>query len=61
VIASIESQLGGKADFDWRAEGLICRLSVPLTQHVDAPVSDQPPASIFDRNGAGLTSRSADA
>jgi len=30
VIASIESQLGGTADFDWRAEGLICRLSVPL-------------------------------
>jgi hypothetical protein len=32
VIASIESQLGGRAEFDWRAEGLICRLSVPLTQ-----------------------------
>jgi PAS domain S-box-containing protein len=30
VIASIESQLGGKADFDWRPEGLLCRLSVPL-------------------------------
>ena len=32
VIASIESQLGGQAVFDWRSEGLICRLSVPLTQ-----------------------------
>ncbi len=31
VIASIESQLGGQAKFDWRSEGLICRLSVPLT------------------------------
>jgi PAS domain S-box-containing protein len=30
VIASIESQLGGKAEFDWRSEGLICRLTVPL-------------------------------
>jgi PAS domain S-box-containing protein len=30
VIASIESQLGGHAEFDWRREGLICRLSVPL-------------------------------
>jgi len=30
VIASIESQLGGRANFDWRTEGLICRLSVPL-------------------------------
>ncbi len=32
VIASIESQLGGQAEFDWRPEGLICRLSVPLKQ-----------------------------
>jgi len=31
VIASIESQLGGKAEFDWRPEGLVCRLSVPLS------------------------------
>jgi two-component sensor histidine kinase len=30
VIASIESQLGGKACFEWRLEGLICRLTVPL-------------------------------
>ena len=30
VIASIESQLGGQAEFDWRSEGLVCRLSVPL-------------------------------
>jgi PAS domain S-box-containing protein len=32
VIASIESQLGGHAEFDWRPEGLICRLAVPLKQ-----------------------------
>ena len=36
VIASIESQLGGQAEFDWRSEGLICRLSVPLTANIDA-------------------------
>jgi PAS domain S-box-containing protein len=36
VIASIESQLGGQAEFDWRSEGLICRLSVPLTADVTA-------------------------
>ena len=30
VIASIELQLGGQAEFDWRPEGLICRLSVPI-------------------------------
>jgi two-component sensor histidine kinase len=34
VIASIESQLGGQAEFDWRSEGLICRLSVPLTPEI---------------------------
>ena len=34
VIASIESQLGGQAEFDWRTEGLICRLSVPLTPDI---------------------------
>jgi PAS domain S-box-containing protein len=32
VIASIESQLGGRADFDWHPAGLICRLTVPLAQ-----------------------------
>ena len=30
VIASIESQLGGTAEFDWRPEGLVCCLTVPL-------------------------------
>ena len=30
VIASIESQLGGQAKFDWHSEGLVCRLCVPL-------------------------------
>jgi len=34
VIASIESQLGGRAEFDWRPEGLICSLSVPLAKTV---------------------------
>jgi PAS domain S-box-containing protein len=34
VIASIESQLGGHAEFDWRAEGLVCRLSVPLKPNI---------------------------
>jgi PAS domain S-box-containing protein len=30
VIASIETQLGGVVEFDWRSEGVICRLTVPL-------------------------------
>jgi two-component sensor histidine kinase len=36
VIASIESQLGGKALFDWRSEGLICRLLVPFMRQNDS-------------------------
>ncbi|HKU06704.1 MAG TPA: HWE histidine kinase domain-containing protein [Bradyrhizobium sp.] len=36
VLASIESQLGGRADFDWRSEGLLCRLSVPLSPQAGA-------------------------
>jgi PAS domain S-box-containing protein len=41
VIASIESQLGGQAEFDWRPEGLVCCLTVPLPQRQFAaePVS----------------------
>ncbi len=30
LMASVESQLGGRALFEWRPEGLICRLLVPL-------------------------------
>ena len=40
VIASIESQLGGRAEFDWRAEGLVCKLSVPLSPDLAAPEQD---------------------
>jgi hypothetical protein len=32
LLASVESQLGGQAQFDWRAEGLLCRLEVPLAR-----------------------------
>jgi hypothetical protein len=40
----VESQLGGQAEFNWRAEGLLCRLEVPLTRKTVAP----PAASKFD-------------
>jgi PAS domain S-box-containing protein len=40
VIASIESQLGGRADFDWRREGLLCRLSVPLSPQPALPARE---------------------
>jgi two-component sensor histidine kinase/CheY-like chemotaxis protein len=35
VIASIETQLGGRALFDWRPEGLCCQLSVPIPETRD--------------------------
>ncbi len=37
LMASVESQLGGQALFDWRAEGLVCRLLVPLTRKIQLP------------------------
>ena len=30
VIASIETQLAGRVDFDWRADGLVFKLAIPL-------------------------------
>jgi two-component sensor histidine kinase len=32
ILAGIEAQLGGQVSFDWRAEGLVCRLQVPVTE-----------------------------
>ena len=49
VIASIESQLGGKAEFDWRSEGLICRLTVPLTRDAQAREAGHPSAATNGR------------
>jgi two-component sensor histidine kinase len=61
VIASIESQLGGQAEFDWRSEGLICRLSVPLMQDVaQRPINNRQNPAV-NGDGAELASRSADA
>src|SRR4029077_6714078 len=52
VIASIESQLGGQAQFDWRTEGLVCRLSVPLIQDATLQRSLDHP-SLAVNGGAG--------
>ena len=51
VIASIESQLGGHAQFDWRSEGLICRLSVPLMQDGAAQLHGNRPNPPAGGNG----------
>jgi PAS domain S-box-containing protein len=53
VIASIESQLGGQAEFDWRPEGLVCRLTVPLPQRQFAAE----PVSAADDSGLRLAER----
>ena len=61
ALAAIESQLGGQADFDWRSEGLICRLSVPLMQEAaPRPINGRQNQAV-NGNGAELASRSADA
>jgi len=39
ILAGIESQLGGQALFDWRPEGLVCHLSVPVAEK--APVQSR--------------------
>ena len=36
ITSSIERQLGGRAAFDWRREGLACALRVPRVQRPDA-------------------------
>jgi two-component sensor histidine kinase len=57
VIASIETQLGGQALFDWRAEGLICRLLVPLPPQAAASDANErkvpPPVNTALRMSAG--------
>jgi PAS domain S-box-containing protein len=51
LMASVESQLGGQALFDWRTEGLICRLLVPLERQVSTPMpNDRYAATTADRS-----------
>jgi len=51
LLASVESQLGGQARFDWRAEGLLCRLEVPLTRK---PAATTPTGKFEDTGSAEL-------
>jgi two-component sensor histidine kinase len=39
IAASVEQQLGGKAGFDWRPEGLKVELTIPLDQIRVAPLT----------------------
>jgi PAS domain S-box-containing protein len=52
VIASIESQLGGQAEFDWRSEGLVCRLTVPLMQGVTSWAVNNRPNFVLNGNAS---------
>ncbi len=61
VIASIESQLGGEARFDWRREGLLCQLSVPLSPTLARPDSAVPQGGVIENGNPERTVRSADA
>ena len=54
VIASTKSQLGGKADFDWRPEGLLCVLSVPLAPKTAMPERASMREATVERVGTGL-------
>lgn len=55
LLASVESQLGGQARFDWRAEGLLCRLEVPLTRKPAAT----PPSEKFEDTGSAELQRAS--
>jgi PAS domain S-box-containing protein len=61
VITSIESQLGGQVEFDWRSEGLICRLSVPLMHGEETRQRNKHQNPAINGNGTELVARSADA
>ena len=55
LLASVESQLGGQVMFDWRVEGLVCRLEVPLIQKTALTV----PPENFDALISGALQRAS--
>jgi PAS domain S-box-containing protein len=61
VIASIESQLGGQAEFDWRPEGLLCRLAMPLSPRIVAQERNQLREASVERPRGERAARAADA
>src|ERR1700726_1189539 len=60
LIATVESQLGGRALFDWRDEGLVCQLSVPLAKDGAQRLPGRhPPAATADGSASEPALRSA--
>jgi two-component sensor histidine kinase/CheY-like chemotaxis protein len=54
IAAGIESQLGGRADFDWRPEGLCCTLTIPRsTVESRARMNGQAAASEANETSTG--------
>jgi PAS domain S-box-containing protein len=52
IKASVEGQLDGKVEFDWRQDGLRCSLSVPLQAKPEVFPNTDGPAERPDANGA---------
>jgi PAS domain S-box-containing protein len=59
VIASIESQLGGQALFDWRSEGLVCRLLIPLPPQAALSEASERKAPPLANNGFQMSASPA--
>ena len=59
LMKSIESQLGGQALFDWRSEGLVCRLSVPLAQQAEESDTSGQPSKMMSGDTSERLSQSA--
>jgi two-component sensor histidine kinase/ActR/RegA family two-component response regulator len=61
ITASIEQQLGGKAEFDWEPQGLRCLFSIPRSELAKSPsvrtLRNGADASVGGGNGAGLAAR----
>ena len=54
ILASIESQLRGQADFNWRREGLRCKISVPLCNAIETVSEESHDVAEATITGAGI-------
>ena len=54
ITATCETQLGGKAKFDWLTEGLRCTLSVPVEDKLAHPERDAAPGPRTSENVGGV-------
>jgi PAS domain S-box-containing protein len=52
VLASIERQLGGRVEFDWKPQGLTCTFAIPHGDKKEASERYGAPARSSDKDGA---------